>query len=55
MFSIKVIVGTQRILVGKAGKPSVFKTRKLADTAAKKIANRLSPKVVQAIPVHELK
>ena len=54
MFSIKVVVGNSRVLVGKSGKPVVYKTKAAADKAAKKIDKDLNPKVVPAIPVHEI-
>ncbi len=54
-FSIKVLVGGERIMVGKAGKPTIYKTKKLAQEQANKISKKMEARVVPSIPVHELK
>lgn len=54
MYSIKVTVKNERVLVGKSGKPSVYKTLKSAHKAKNKIDEKYEPTVVSAIPVAEL-
>lgn len=54
MFSIKVTKSNQRYFLGKNGKPNVYKTRKSAEIAKKKIPSKYDSKITTSIPVLEI-